>query len=56
MEQKTMIEDAFEVGTWVGRKQAFALRDRSFRPVSKCLPAAGMSSEPLVKAQREWRK
>ena len=25
MEQKSTIDDAFEVGTWVGRKQAFAL-------------------------------
>jgi hypothetical protein len=25
MEQKSMIDDAFDVGTWVGRKQAFAL-------------------------------
>src|ERR1700678_4768671 len=25
MEQKSIINDAFDVGTWVGRKQAFAL-------------------------------
>jgi len=25
----------------------FGARDRGYRPVSKCLPAAGMSSDPL---------
>ena len=35
----------------------FGTRDSGFRPVSKCLPAAEMSSEPLVVRRKgEWKK
>ena len=33
----------------------FGTRDWGYRPVSKCLPAAGMSSDPFVVGRKgEW--
>ena len=35
----------------------FGTRDRGFGPVSNCLAAAGMSSDPVVVGRKgEWKK
>jgi hypothetical protein len=44
---------------WLKGKGNFILgtRDWDYRPVSKFLPAAGMSSDPFVVARKgEWKK